>query len=1402
MGSRFILPVALALPLALLGQAATPLPAPAIFTFELNPYGGDSTSLALQPNGLPAVVSDGPPVQYGWFDGGTWHFSTVESGQGYGASLAFLPSGQPAVAYVKTATDELKYAQFDGAAWQITVVASNADSLGSRGLAILPGGNPAIIYLDNSHQSTYAWYDGAAWQYTPLGNGGLCRPSIAILPSGAPAIAYDGDSGLAYAWLDGETWQTSEVGVSADFSASLAILPSGQPAIAYDGWADYWNPWSLFYAQFTGQQWQVEWLGAGGYACALAIGADGEPAIGHSHFEDGGMYYSWRKNGIWQTQTVNSNVYVEATGIVALSSGKLLLSYSINDFGPPLELAAVCGSPVILYTDGGSGNDAWDGLAPEWDGTHGPKATIGAAMGQAWYLDEVVLAPGTYTGAGNRDLSFWGRQITVRGEDPNDPATVAATVIDVAASPADRHRAFVFSGGEGPEAALRGVTIRNGCAPLAPVVDNPTYFLPQGGAVFGRAASPEIADCVFQENEAVLGGGVHFDAEDGTTSNPEIARCRFEANHVAQLNYNDWAPSGGGLDCWRGTATISDCQFIGNTAQNTGGYWICMSGALDFWESTATVTRCIFLGNSADPAGIGGAATASGSVEINNCVFGGNYASGYETYWYNGGGAVAALDGQTSITSCVFSGNSSGIYGGAVLADYPSSLAIRSSTFVANIAFAGEGHAIKGEYPAVVVANNIIWNGPDWWQGSPAPVVSYSDIEGGWPGTGNIDAEPLFVDADGPDGIPGTADDDLHLQPPSPCVNAGDPAYAPGPEAQDIDGEPRLQQCHVDMGADEVSVVFDCNGNGVADSCEDFVVSFPLDNNPGWGVSGQWAFGQPTGGGSHNHDPVAGHTGSFVYGYNLNGDYENNMTARYLTTPPIDCTGIWGVKLRFWRWLGVIDAPYDWATVRVSIDGTTWTTVWDNYGHLISDAAWVQQEIDISAIADGRATVFIQWGMGPTDGSVTYPGWNIDDVEVVGKRDCNGNGILDECESQADCNNNGKLDICDLYSGFSADCNGNAVPDECDIASGLSPDCNSNGLPDECDLAGGDSSDCNQNGVPDECDVAGGQSPDCNTNSIPDECDVAGGFSVDCNANGVPDECDVAGGASPDCNVNGIPDECEPDCNGNGIADSCDIASGYSTDCNANGVPDDCETLIDCNANGVQDMCDIVAGTSRDCNGNGVPDECDVASGGSLDCDTNGIPDECEPDCNGNGVADPCDIAGGQALDCNGNGRPDDCDLAQGSSLDCNSNSVPDECDIIFGGVPDCNSNGAPDECDFVSGYSFDCNANGVPDECDLANGTSQDANSNGIPDECEPPCIGDVNCDGIIDFGDINPFVVYLSNFSAWQAAYPWCDPRSGDINCDGTYGQWSFGDINPFVQVMTQCGMGCPCPGPVSCL
>jgi hypothetical protein len=111
----------------------------------------------------------------------------------------------------------------------------------------------------------------------------------------------------------------------------------------------------------------------------------------------------------------------------------------------------------------------------------------------------------------------------------------------------------------------------------------------------------------------------------------------------------------------------------------------------------------------------------------------------------------------------------------------------------------------------LTIRNCILWgnsapSGPEIFNINSTPGVTYSDVAGGYAGTGNINADPLFIDANGLDGIPGTADDEescVHLRGYSPCINAGDPGGDYSGQV-DIDGQPRVAYGRVDMGADEV----------------------------------------------------------------------------------------------------------------------------------------------------------------------------------------------------------------------------------------------------------------------------------------------------------------------------------------------------------------------------------------------------------------------------------------------------------------------------------------------------------------------------------------------------------------------------------------------------------------------
>jgi len=144
-----------------------------------------------------------------------------------------------------------------------------------------------------------------------------------------------------------------------------------------------------------------------------------------------------------------------------------------------------------------------------------------------------------------------------------------------------------------------------------------------------------------------------------------------------------------------------------------------------------------------------------------------------------------------------------------------------------------------------------------------------------------------------------------------------------------------------------------------------------------------WQRGAPHGLGG---DPAAAATGSSVWGNDLggsgfNGIYQPNVN-NWLQSPAIDCSGKSALHLRFRRWLTVEDGLYDQATVRVN-----GATVWSNpatpggTSHTL-DSAWTQQDLDVSALADGQASVTLRFGL-QSDGGAEFGGWNLDDVQLA-----------------------------------------------------------------------------------------------------------------------------------------------------------------------------------------------------------------------------------------------------------------------------------------------------------------------------------------------------------------------------------------------------------------------------------
>jgi Divergent InlB B-repeat domain/Metallo-peptidase family M12B Reprolysin-like/Viral BACON domain len=155
------------------------------------------------------------------------------------------------------------------------------------------------------------------------------------------------------------------------------------------------------------------------------------------------------------------------------------------------------------------------------------------------------------------------------------------------------------------------------------------------------------------------------------------------------------------------------------------------------------------------------------------------------------------------------------------------------------------------------------------------------------------------------------------------------------------------------------------------------IYSANMDTDPGWTLDPQWQYGTPAYG---NGGPTSGFTGSKILGYNLSGNYANNLSPKYATTPPINCSGSSTVTLRFRRWLRT--KVNDIASIEVSTDGTTWSNVWSSF-RPVSDASWQELQNLLPAGVAGSSTVQLRWGL-DSNPAQNELGWNLDDVELLG----------------------------------------------------------------------------------------------------------------------------------------------------------------------------------------------------------------------------------------------------------------------------------------------------------------------------------------------------------------------------------------------------------------------------------
>jgi len=197
---------------------------------------------------------------------------------------------------------------------------------------------------------------------------------------------------------------------------------------------------------------------------------------------------------------------------------------------------------------------------------------------------------------------------------------------------------------------------------------------------------------------------------------------------------------------------------------------------------------------------------------VTNCLITGNKAAG------SGGGLCydGLLIVEPTLTNCTFAHNTAAEYGGAVSCYSMTDLSLSMTNCIlwADLAPEGAEIALRNSAELTTSFSDV--------QGGEAQVYVDGGSELIW-GEGNIDADPLFVDPDGPDDDPNTwEDNDFHLAADSPCIDAGDPNFVPGPDERDIDGQMRVwdgdddSQWVVDMGSDEFGSIIpgDLDGDG------------------------------------------------------------------------------------------------------------------------------------------------------------------------------------------------------------------------------------------------------------------------------------------------------------------------------------------------------------------------------------------------------------------------------------------------------------------------------------------------------------------------------------------------------------------------------------------------------------
>ncbi len=371
-----------------------------------------------------------------------------------------------------------------------------------------------------------------------------------------------------------------------------------------------------------------------------------------------------------------------------------------------------------------------------------------------------------------------------------------------------------------------------------------SFVLRNGVAVYGGFAGTETLRTQrdFETNLTVLSGDVGVESEDNDNSYHVVVGSNTDNSAIldgftvtagnANASPND---KGGGMYNYKGSPTITNVIFSRNSAAFGGG--ICNSGNemlppefpngshpvltnVSFIANSATIegggmrnenyshpvlTNATFTGNTSVRDGGGMHNNHYASPTLTNVTFSGNDGG------YAGGGIVNWDHGNPTLTNVTFYANSAIDMGGGMASSYASSPTLNNVTMNAN--HATQGGAIYNEVSHTIINNSILYGNPGGEiyddASLPSVDVTYSIVQGGYPGTGNLDVNPLLGRLQDNGGFTPTMAPVMT----SPAIDAGDSASCP---ATDQRGVTRPQGSGCDMGAVEVRYYTISGNTGVA----------------------------------------------------------------------------------------------------------------------------------------------------------------------------------------------------------------------------------------------------------------------------------------------------------------------------------------------------------------------------------------------------------------------------------------------------------------------------------------------------------------------------------------------------------------------------------------------------------